>query len=449
MRFIAFRLRVRRVITFVGVAVAVGVTATPRPANALQPLQTFVASARQFSPDNLEAQGNLTQAQGQARSSLGRALPGFTARATYTRNQFAVTFDLPLGADVPPVALTIQPLDQLDGYLTLNVPLVDLASFQRIASASSSADSAAKQAAATQLQVESQVVQGYYQLVANLALVSASERALDVARTGATLTTDRFNAGSAAQLDVDRAQAEVERQVQQLTSAQLQRDLAIRALESLSGLTPDVQTSLELRDDLHPEDPLATFQTADSSIPSLAATIQARQALEQQASAQRLVLVPSLTASATEHYTNATGFTGGHSLIWNAQANLNWAIDFTTFANIKAADAGAEIARARESRARLAAHDLIHRTWNTVQANIARSRSARAQAAVSREAAVLAQDRYGVGATTQLDLLQAQRDAFAADVTQIQADADLVNARAQLRFAAGKNFDAFMQESRP
>ena len=38
---------------------------------------------------------------------------------------------------------------------------------------------------------------------------------------------------------------------------------------------------------------------------------------------------------------------------------------------------------------------------------------------------------------TQLDLLQAQRDAFQAEVTRIQTDANLINARAQLRLASG------------
>ena len=52
-------------------------------------------------------------------------------------------------------------------------------------------------------------------------------------------------------------------------------------------------------------------------------------------------------------------------------------------------------------------------------------------------AADSARDRYQAGATIQLELLQAQRDAFAADVSRIQADADLVNARAQLRLASG------------
>jgi outer membrane protein TolC len=49
-----------------------------------------------------------------------------------------------------------------------------------------------------------------------------------------------------------------------------------------------------------------------------------------------------------------------------------------------------------------------------------------------------ARQRYQAGTATQLDLLQAQRDAFNADVARIQADADLVNARAQLRLSAGE-----------
>ena len=70
-------------------------------------------------------------------------------------------------------------------------------------------------------------------------------------------------------------------------------------------------------------------------------------------------------------------------------------------------------------------------------ASIARSRSARAGRLAAAHAAQQAHDRYQAGTITQLDLLQAQRDAFAAAVARIQAAADLVNARAQLRLAAG------------
>jgi hypothetical protein len=87
----------------------------------------------------------------------------------------------------------------------------------------------------------------------------------------------------------------------------------------------------------------------------------------------------------------------------------------------------------------VAARDFIHRAWNAVDASIARVRSAHKQAQVSLRAADLVRDRYIAGAAIQLDLLQAERGAFSAKINQIQADADLVNDRAQLRLAAGRS----------
>jgi outer membrane protein TolC len=74
-----------------------------------------------------------------------------------------------------------------------------------------------------------------------------------------------------------------------------------------------------------------------------------------------------------------------------------------------------------------------------VLANIAQSRSARAGRDASVHAAEQARVQYQAGTATQLDLLQAQRDAFRAEVTRIQNDANLLNARAQLRLAAGRS----------
>src|SRR5207245_3614767 len=68
----------------------------------------------------------------------------------------------------------------------------------------------------------------------------------------------------------------------------------------------------------------------------------------------------------------------------------------------------------------LSSGDAIHQQWNTVAAGIARSRAARAGRQAAFEAAAQAHTRYAVGNVTQLDLLQAQRDAFIADVNRIQ-----------------------------
>ena len=398
------------------------------PARALQPLDAFLASARTSSPDALEAQASLAQQQAQADLTLGRVLPGVTARASITRNQYESTA----------FGFTVVPLIQRDVFATLTVPLIDLAGFERTAAAKTFANAADRQLAAAQLQVQAQVVQDYYQLVANLALGTAAQKALDVSRESLRLAKSRYDAGSGPVLDVDRATADVEQQTQQVAVTGLQVALAARALESASGLAPDASSTVPLDDDLHAEPALASLISEVDGLPAVAAAKESTRAAEQQASAQRFAFLPTLAGSFSERGTSSPGFIG-HNWTWQALLFLNWQLDFTVPANLHVQDALADAARARELRARLFARDAIHRQWETVSASIARSKSARAGRTAAAHAAEQARDRYQAGAITQLDLLQAQRDLFSADVSRIQADADLINARAQLKLAAGKS----------
>lgn len=410
------------------ILLAIAGVAGARPALALQPLEEFLRGARASSTDDAEARAARRQAQAEADAALGRSLPRLSLSAAYARNQFESAFG----------GVTFTPRDQVDGAATLDVPLVDPGNFARIAAARTGAAAAATQAASTDLRVQSLVARDFHQLVGGLALVGAARRALDVARKALGVAEARFRAGSTPSLDADRARAEVERDVQQLASAELQVTLVARALRSLSGIEPDVEGEAPLADDLREEPPLERFQPPDEKLPPVAAAIQGRVASEQEARARRFSLVPSLGASVSERATNASGLVG-HDAWWQAVLGVTWSFDLTTLAGIRAQDASAEAARAREQRARLAARDDIHRAWSTVRTNIARSRSARVQAEVSARAADLALRRYEAGAAAQLDLLQAQRDAFEADAARIQADADLVDSRAQLRIAAGES----------
>ena len=407
------------------------------PSLALQPVETFVAGARQRNPDTLEARANLSQQEAQATATLGRVLPGISAQANYRRNQYSSQIDVAAPGQ-PPQVVTIVPKDQWDGSATLHVPLIDLAGFRRVSAARTSAEAFAHQLDATQLVVEGQVVQDYYQVVANVALVAASKRALDVSREGLRLAQARYQAGTAAILEVDRARADVEQQFQQLAAAELQVALGARALESSSGVTPDISTVFALSDDLHPEPELSTFESALPGLPSVAAAAASTRAAEKQADAQRLALAPAIAGTFTENGTTVPGF-ATHNWFYQAALTATWTFDLTTIANIRVQDAATDAARARELRTRLAANDAIHREWNTVVAGIARSRSARAGRDAASHAADQARERYRAGTITQLDLLQAQRDAFNAEVSRIQADADLVNARAQLRLSAGRS----------
>ncbi len=401
------------------------------PAAALQGLEQFVAGARRQNPDALEASANLSQQQAEADSTLGAVLPGVSARGSYTRNQYSSSISAGL-----PQPVTLVPTDQWDGSATLKVPLVDLAGFRKVSAARTTAEAGARQLDATRLQVEGQVAQDYYQVVANLALVAASETALEVSREGLRLAQARYQAGSAAALEVDRARADVEQQFQQLAAARLLVQLGARALQSASGVEPDVSAVVPLADDLHPEAELHAFEAGLPGLPAVAAASANTRAAELQAAAQRLALAPSIAGTFTEHGSNAPGFSG-HDWSYQAALTATWTFDLTNLAGIRAQDAAADAARAREIRAVLAAGDAIHREWSTVVADIARSRSARVGREAAVHAAVQARDRYRAGTSTQLDLLQAQRDAFSAEVNRIQADAELVNARAQLRLSSG------------
>jgi outer membrane protein TolC len=406
------------------------------PSFALQPLEVFVASAREQSPDALEARANLAQQGAQADAALGRVLPGISARGEYVRNQYGVTIDLPAQAGVKAQTVTVVPTYQWDGSATLTVPLIDAAGWSRAASAKTAASASSFQLASTRLQIEAQVAQDYYQLIADLALAAASRQALEVSRENLRLADNRYSAGVAPVLDVDRGRADVELQTQQVATADLQVALAARALESASSVPPDLSATIPLADDLRAEPPLSSFETEVPRLPAVAAAAESTRSAEQQADAQKLALLPSVAGTFSERATTAPGFTG-HDWTWQATINFTWSLDLTNPANIRGQDAAADAARARELRARLIARDAIHRQWETVAASIARSRSARAGRAAAAHASEQARDRYRAGTITQLDLLQAQRDAFTAEVARIQADADLVNARAQLRLAAG------------
>ena len=408
----------------------------PARAGALQPLEAFVRSGRTKSPDNAEAQATRDQQDALANATLGRVLPGISARGNYTRNEYNAVIDVPVDPNQPPQQITIQPYNAYTASGTLTVPLIDFAGFVRTAAGYSQAQGYAKQAEATGLQVESQVVLNYYQLLAFLSLVVSSERALEVAQASLRLAQAQFDAGRATRLDVSRAVAEVENRSQLLTAAQLQVALSAKALESTSGLKPESLVAVDFQDDLHEEPDLSSFSPADTALPAIAAAMKLTEAADRQAFAQKLTLFPTITGTFSEYYTNASGFVG-HHYYWQAGVGFTWLLDVTTVYNIVAQDAAANVARAREQRARLASRDAIHNFWQTVHSSIANSRSARAQQKAANDAARLAEDRYQAGAATQLDLLQAQRDAYTADVARIQADANLANARTQLRLAVG------------
>jgi outer membrane protein TolC len=331
----------------------------------------------------------------------------------------------------------IQPYNQIDGNIILTVPIINVANWDRRGVSKATLDGAKADEANAGITVQKNVTRDYYQLLGYEAVLQSATKNRDVAHHNVKLARDKKESGTGSELDVQRALADEARAEQNVTAAQLNVTNSRRDLYSLSGMAPD-EASTFPDDDLHPEEPLESWMASAQSVPSVKSAAAARASAVRASHAARTGWLPTLTGTAEEKGTNATGFTGGHSAFYLLQVAANWKLDNTVLPQIRQQNAIAAAARANEDKARQAADDAVYKDWQQVKADIDASRSARAQVASTKLAASLAEDRYANGVATQLDVLQARQDAFAADVARIQADSDLAYARIALRIDSGR-----------
>jgi outer membrane protein TolC len=402
-----------------------------KSALATQPLESFLERGKTQSFDAREATATERQRSSEADAALGKLTPSFSARGVYTRNQYEVAAQFPGTA----TRLVITPLNQLDAFLQLDVPIVDLASYHRYKAATALAESASEQTGATIIDVSRSVARSYYQFLGAEALVQSARESVKAAEANQKNVDDRRAAGAATDLDHERAAASVARAEQDLADAELGAALAARALETLSGLNPDPAEPFP-EDDLHGEGSLESWLALAGNTPTQRVALKLGEAAEQNRKAASRSLLPTLAGSAQERITNATGFSGRTSS-YTLQLVLSWRLDYGTLAASDAQSAALEVQRVRVERTKRAAEDSAFEAFRRVEAGVVKSRSARAQASAAARAALLSADRYTAGVAMQLDVTEAQRDAFLAAAAKIQADADLAFARASLRLAAG------------
>ena len=411
-----------------------GLLLASRQAKATQPLETFLEAARTSSYEVREQLATVEQRDWEKESVLGRLLPAAGARGVYTRNQYAAV--IPGGATgMMSPAITITPQDQFDLFLQLDVPLVDLSNYQRLGQARHLARASGAQLEVTQNDVQRTVARAYYAYVGGAALVQAAERSQKIAEDNLAFVTTRHDNGVATELDRERARANLEQSKQDRAQAELIGITAARNLETVSGIAPTPVDEYPA-DDLHPEAPLNTW-LANTDTPSDRVQAELGQAASSAKKAAAYSLLPSLSANAQERITNATGFTGRTSA-YTLQAMLSWRLDYSAYSTAQAQAHAADATKVRSERARRGVEDDIFGAWERVRTGIVKSASARVQAEAAIRAEELALARYQAGALTQLDVTQSQRDAFQAQASRIQADADLLYSRVLLRLAAGK-----------
>jgi outer membrane protein TolC len=211
--------------------------------------------------------------------------------------------------------------------------------------------------------------------------------------------------------------------------------LAAQNLETLTGITPTEVVDFPTTT-LEPEAPIS-YWLSNTQTPADRVQEELNLASTAGRRAATAALLPTLSANAQERLTNATGLSG-HQSVYQIQAVATFKLDWSTYATSRTQGAADSVQQIRAARTRRMTRDAIFEAFRRIETGIAKCKSTRAQSESARKASVLATERYRAGTATQLDVTQAQRDAFVAEAGRIQADADLAFARIQLRTLTGK-----------
>ena len=403
------------------------------PAWAQQPLEAFVRAASERATDVQIAQVDTRSARADRLGSVGGLLPQLSMTGGYTRNQQAVEASFPV-EDGSLQTATIQAKDQLDATARVELALVDLPAWSHYLASDRRVLAAEAQQIAVRTQVVGAVVESWFRHASARRVEAATQTAQRTAEEVLAAVESREQAGLATVLDVERSRADVARAQQRAAEAELEVALSRRQLEVLSGLTPAGEDA-EVPDPRGEDGPLESWIARIDQVPAVRAaeaTVRAARSDTVSASTQ---LLPAVSAFATERWTNAAGF--GPDFLWSAGVQARWNLDLVRPAELEARSAARARADLVARQARETAATTLHDSWVRVRSLSVRVQAARRAEEASTRAATIARARYDAGTGSALELSQAERDRFDAEVERIRADADLHVARRSLRLAAG------------
>ncbi len=398
------------------------------PVHAQQPLEEFLLAADTQALDLREAASVYAQAGSQIDEARSRLLPNVTAQGSYTRNEFQAAFSNPLTS----TQTVIQPYEALLATFSLNVPLFDFASWSALIQSEALRDAAEARHGLTHQAVRIAVAQIWHQLVASRSVLAAAQRNVDANQQSVTVVEARVSVGVSPALDLARAQAELARARQALAEATLQSRLAERNLFNLTGLHAEGDTA-ELSDELEPEQPLEHFLERLEQLPTLRAAFANQRIADMANDTAWTLFLPTLQGFARESGSNAAGFTG-QNWAWSLGLTANWQLDFLRPAQVSTRAHGADLARVQTERVRQTLETQIYESWQRVDAARASLEAAHSGLEAATRAAQDARVRFDAGSGTQLEMIQAERDRFQAEVQRIQATATLRVARMILHF---------------
>lgn len=244
-------------------AVATLVATAPAPITFAQAerelsLEQAMEMGKKRNKSMLVEHARLEQVQTQLSSAWALLLPTIAAQGKYSRNYAKFEFMLPAGT------LLIQPVNQLDGVISFNAPLIVPAAYPGLKSVKANIASAEANYELSETNVLYAVAQAFYAAAVSDEVVTARASNIEVARATLNNAKTRFAAGTVTKVDVDRAELsmiraeQAEREAKQgrqqaylglATLIQIEGPFRVKAPESLPALPPEqpLDNVLQLR----------------------------------------------------------------------------------------------------------------------------------------------------------------------------------------------------------
>lgn len=288
------------------------------------------------------------------------------------------------------------------------------------------ADLAIEQANASVAEVTFQVQQAYTQLyfqaVSLLRLSDVAKSNVETARISLEREQGRFRAGAGSEIDLTRAEVSYLTALNDYENANIAYSLSVEGLSMLLRIAPDFDVQ-EPEEMVEPESVDQILSTAFEERPELrSADIDIAQTEIQRRQA-RTGFQPYIFAQGQANAQRVTAFTG-RAVTWNVSLNLSW--DLWDGGQSKRARQRVDVARRHAELRRDKLEDTIRteirQAWLTMKTQknvLTRAKATAKLAQINYDVAVRSQE---LGASSALEVDDAQNALYAAQVTEANAE---------------------------
>ncbi len=379
-----------------------------------------------------QIEADMRQAEAQLRKTRSMLVPTITASLNYTLLDRADVLDtsnmmsgIPEGLLPESDPIVIRHKHDLGGVLQAQMPLINFALWKGIRTARSGV--AVTESAVEQVRYALcyGTAQAFYMAIMARAMIELQEEQIRSTAYQLEVATRREATGAGLRIDVLRASTLLEQTRQALDDAYLSLDTACDALAVLMGDTglpmpaapdvpqdPDAQAATDWRDG----DPVQR--------PDLDTLRSSRDLAKDQVRGAQFSLLPSVNGvwRGTHQFTEMSAMGDQTRTRWSIMLMLDIPLfNWSSYENVRVQRAALEKADLQLQDAEQNAAQEIRQARRNYESALRELDTSQVQVALASEALLIATKSYESGAATSLDVTDARRVSFSAEVGQLAA----------------------------